>query len=370
LKVLHLINSLSAGGAELQLLTLCRELKRRGVDVIVGCLREKVNGNRSLRPDFEAAGILVVDLQADGRYDWRFPARVVSLIERERPDMLHTHLPRADFAGAIARLLGRAPKWVCSLHAVYAESWSPKILLPLMRSAWQRADGVVAASAAVKEWVCGYGRVSADKVRVIHYGIDTSLFAADGDGARRSAAAGPVIGSVGRLEPGKGHQTLIRAMPRIVEKLPRASLRIAGHEVNGHGAELRGLADALGLNGRVQLLGFRGDMRNFFAEIDVFAFASRSEGFGQVVVEAMAARKPVVVGRIPSLEEIVVHGETGFLVDPEEPDEFADAVSWLTRHREEARRMMSRGYERAVSCFSPRVMADRTLSVYSEVLGN
>lgn len=370
MKVLHLINSLSAGGAELQLLTLCRELKARGVDVVVGALRERVEGNRSLRPQFEAAGIRVVDLRAEGRYDWRFPLRATQLLRRERPDLLHTHLPRADLAGAIASRLAGTPRWVCSLHALYADCWGPKFLLPVMQATWRRADAVIAISEAVKDWLCRQGSVPRAKIRVIHYGIDARSFANDKRGANgngRNRATAPVIGSIGRLEPGKGHDTLIRAMPRILARLPEARLHIVGHDVDGYGAALRSLAAGLGVEGRVSFLGFRSDIPAFFADIDLFAFASRSEGFGQVVVEAMAAERPVVASRIPSLQEIVLDRKTGLLVDPEDPVEFAEALLWLSNHSEEASSMVGRARERAVSCFTERVMADRTLSLYAEI---
>ena len=85
MKVLHLINTLSAGGAELHLLTLCRYLKRRGIGAVVACLREQVKESRELRPDFDQEGIRVVHLQADSRYACRFLHKLVRLVKEERP---------------------------------------------------------------------------------------------------------------------------------------------------------------------------------------------------------------------------------------------------------------------------------------------
>ena len=120
MKVVHLINTLSAGGAELHLLTLCRHMKQQGVDVVVDCLREHVKGSRSLHNDFEKEGIRVVHFQAGGWYDRRSYFGVVHLLRKEQAAILHTYLPRADIAGALGRFFCPAVAWVCSVHAIFS----------------------------------------------------------------------------------------------------------------------------------------------------------------------------------------------------------------------------------------------------------
>src|SRR5215813_556072 len=115
MKILQLINTLSTGGAELQLLTLCRYLKRQGVEVVVAYLREQVKGSRSLRSDFEQEEIRVIDLHADSRYDWRFLSQLARLLKVERPHILHSHLPRADIAAALLHRFMRSPAFFCSV---------------------------------------------------------------------------------------------------------------------------------------------------------------------------------------------------------------------------------------------------------------
>jgi glycosyltransferase involved in cell wall biosynthesis len=206
---------------------------------------------------------------------------------------------------------------------------------------------------------------------VIHYGIEPERFAGTNFCLRQNwfSDGTAVIGSIGRLEPRKGHDCLIRAMPATLEHAPNACLVIAGHDPWKYGKHLQTLIEQLRLQEKVRLAGFQADVASFLSGLDVFALASRSEGFGQVVIEAMAAGKPVVVNKIPPLTEIVADDETGILVDPEKPAAFARAISRLLANADEARQMGRRGRERVQSHFSAEKMATNTTLLYDELVG-
>jgi glycosyltransferase involved in cell wall biosynthesis len=127
--------------------------------------------------------------------------------------------------------------------------------------------------------------------------------------------------------------------------------------------------ESLALRERARLVGFQSDIPSFLHALDVFAFASCSEGFGQVVIEAMAAAKPVVANKIAPLTEIVVDGETGILVEPNNPQAFARAISWLLAHPEEASRFGRQGQERVQRYFSAARMSAETVSLYNTFIG-
>jgi len=370
MKVLQLINTLSTGGAEMHLLTLCRYLKRQNVEIVVACLRELVKDSRSLRLDFEEEDIRVINLQADSRYDSLFLGRIARVLREERPDILHTHLPRADFAGAFARVFHSGLVWVCSVHAIYSEDWSGRWSLPLFNLLWRRADIMLCISHAVREWLVGRG-VPQDKARVIHYGIEPEKFSEPRVNLREQWGLNDnaVVGSIGRLEPRKGHDLLIQAMPELCMRVPSARLLIAGHDPCGYGVTLRRLIDRLGLGEKVRLVGFQTDVVSFLNALDVFAFASSSEGFGQVVIEAMAAGKPVITSKIAPLTEIVADGETGLLVESGSPQSFASAIAQLLIHPMERHRMGARGRERVTKCFTAERMTQETLLLYENLLG-
>jgi len=368
LKVLHLINTLSAGGAELHLLTLCRYLKRLGVEISVAYLKEG-RGSRPLRPDFEAAGIPVFYLGGEGVDFVRPWLQLHRLLKQEKPDILHTHLPRADLLGFLTRLSGFSSPWVCSVHDIHSKSWRGRWALPFFGSVWRRADKVIAISEAVKSWLVQGYRLESEKVQVVYYGIEPERWCSPSRDLRFEwkLAEKLLVGSVGRLESRKGHDLLIRAMPFIAQRFPQTMLLIAGHDPWGYGRVLESLVTQLGMEKHVRFLGFQDDIPSFLHAIDVFAFASRSEGFGQVVIEAMAAGKPVVVSHIAPLTEIVIDGETGFYAEPENPESFAEKILWLLSHREEAQNMGKKGQEVVKKRFSAETMASAVLAIYQKV---
>ena len=370
MKILHLINTLSAGGAELHLLTLCRHLKRQGLEPVVACLREQVGGSRSLRDDFEEEGIQVIRLETDGRFDLRSISRLAGLVAKERPNILHTHLPRADIAGACRRLLHPSVPWICSVHDIHDNSWSGRWTLPIFNFIWRRADRVIAISHAVKDWLVKDRAVPAEKVSVIHYGIEAERFSQSRSDLAQEWVLEDnlVIGAIGRLEPRKGHDCLLYAIAELKKIVPGVSLLIAGHDPWGYGKELQSLIERLDISKEVRLVGFQSDVAAFLGAIDIFAFATQSEGFGQVVIEAMAAGKPVVASKIAPLTEIIREGETGVLVSRDDPRAFADAIGWLFTHPDQAREMGKRGQARVYNHFSAGKMAAKTLLLYDDVL--
>ena len=120
------------------------------------------------------------------------------------------------------------------------------------------------------------------------------------------------------------------------------------------------------MNEQVRLVGFRADIPSFLHLMDVFAFDSTSEGFGQVLIEAMAAGKAVVATDTAPLNEIVEQGDTGLLVEPH-PEAFAAALVELAADSERTARLGERGRQRVLTQFSAERMAAETLSVYTSL---
>ena len=228
----------------------------------------------------------------------------------ERPGpkwrILHSHLPKADVCGFLwtrCPVFQKYDKWVVTVHGEY-KRWRGRCFLPVVAKMWAKADGVVAISKGVKEWLVGMG-VSQEKIRVIYYGVDVPRI--QELSMRSCGGAQFILGSVGRLEPRKGFDILIRAMPEVLVNHPRTMLKIVGRSDRGYGEVLKRLVHGLGIDHHVEFLGElpHEKINEFLSGLTLYVQPSREEGLGLAVLEAMAAGKAVVVSDIPAFREVV-----------------------------------------------------------------
>jgi glycosyltransferase involved in cell wall biosynthesis len=368
MNVLYVINTLHQGGAEVHLLLLARGLQSRGVTCEVAFFRSTVaGGSIDLRERFEAGGIRTHYLASEKSYDVRAALHLRRLLATRRWDVMHSHLPRSDAAAAICRMLGSRQVWISTLHHPYDNAYSAARLIPALAPMWRRADGVIAVSEPLRQWAISRLGLSSGSVQTITHGIELGTCGRTATPPSMGAARFR-IGSIGRYEERKGHETLIRAMVPILKEFPQAELVIAGHDPWGHGEVLRALITELNLQGHVRLTGFLSDKEAFFADIDVFAFASRSEGFGIVLLEAMAAGKPAVVSDISPLKDIICPGTSGLVADRDDATGFAEAIASLFRNQDRLERIGEEGRRRVAAEFSQERMVERTLQYYRDVI--
>jgi len=213
-------------------------------------------------------------------------------------ELYHTHLPRADLFGCYKKMVCHA-HWVATVHGHYA-AWRGGKLRAVMPRVWNKADKVIAISGEVRRWLIGMG-VRREKIVVVHYGIQVSY-------PTETVGTTPmVIGTIGRLEPRKGMDRLIRAMPEVLTNFPDATLEIVGRSDRGYGEGLKALAKEIGVRDSVSFIGeiLHEVIPTWLDGITVYAQASREEGLGLAVLEAMAMGKPIVVSDIPAFREIV-----------------------------------------------------------------
>ena len=178
---------------------------------------------------------------------------------------------------------------------------------------------------------------------------------------------GPVAVNVSRIEEGKGQDRIIRAMAVVRRQVPDAQLVFVGDGEQRAGCER--LVDELGLRDAVHFLGTRSDVPRLLVGADVFAFGSRTESFGLVVAEAMAARLPVVAFQLPSVADFAVDAVTGYFPDQADDEGFAHALADLLADPTKARKMGEAGYEVVAERFPPEATARSFEAAYRRIPG-
>lgn len=351
MRLVCLINSLGAGGAERHLLNLVRDMVCRGYSVWVVAMQKDVRGGASLlERDFVAAGAEVVYLNTFVLGDISRWFSLIGLLKRLRPDILHSHLPRADLAASVAKAFFPSMRWISTIHDTYTkDKYSGHWVIPLVGWNWRRADQLIAVSKRVQDWSVVAFSVPFDKTRVIYHGV----LIPEASGVQPTKYnSHPVVGCLARFEKRKGMETLVKAMAEVIKKFPDAQLRLAGSDPTGYSSAIKDLIRSLKLERNVMVLGFCSTPIEFLHDLDIFAFASSSEGFGVVLIEAMSVKRPIVASDIYPINHIVQHGKSGLLVNPEDCQAFAEAIIELLGNPARGHEMGESGYQRCVDEFS------------------
>ncbi len=323
MRVLHLLTTLDRGGAENQVAALCRALAARGrVEPMVAYLK----GPGELAAGLMAAGIPVARLGAEGTGWPAAIGRAISLLRDTRPDIVHTHLFKADLLGTLLARRCGARALVSTKH-----NEDPYLRRPIGRwmgrRAAHRADRVVAISSAVESFLRSTLDLPDGKVAVIRYGLDPDL-PPTAAGASFRARIGvdpgaPLAVAVARLTAQKGLDALVDAAAILRSRIPDLRVALVGRGEDE--ASLRARVRSRGLGETVLFADFLADPAPAYAAADVVVLPSRWEGFGLAALEAMAAGRPVVASAVGGLPEVL--GETGRLVPPGDAKALAEALA-------------------------------------------
>jgi glycosyltransferase involved in cell wall biosynthesis len=370
-RVLHVITGIERGGAENHLAELAFGQVAAGWEVAVAYLK----GDPYWGAALAERGVAVEPLGLRFYGDPVALARLRRLVRRFRPDVVHAHLQPAEVYARLA-LPGRGgPRFVISKHN-NGRFFDGNAALALAAARWvgRRADAIIGISEAVRTRVVNEALArEPGRVRTVHYGVDAEPYRApDPEGVRRlreawGAREGTVLfGTAARMVPVKSLETLLEGFALLRRRRPDADTRLVLVGAGPLQPSLRERAGALGIGDACVWAGFREDMPRVMGALDVFALTSLSEGFGLVLIEAMAAGKPVLSTRVGATPEIVVPGRTGHLVPPREPGELARAMEACLDPAVRGA-YGSAGRERSLGFTLDRMVA-ATLRVYEGVL--
>jgi len=366
-KICHLVVADGISGAENHLLKLVPSLNREKYEVHLIVMSPHVQ----VYEDFlrHCQGVKVIFVPLGGKMNPLNLVRLIRLFKRERYDLLHTHNSRADVYGLLAGKMAEVKILMTSIHGYQRyDEINPlfKIRGWILRKFSHR---VITISDALKELIAENEGVDKEKMDTIYYGLEPPGLEEEGKTVREEFHLDPdtpLLVDVGRLIPVKAHDTLIQALVRVVPSFPNIRLFIVGDGVLKK--DLKDLARKLGLEEHVLFTGYRKDVPRFMKVADLFVFPTLGEGFGLVLLEAMAFRKPVVATKVMSVPEIVENGKSGLLVSPRDPEELAEAILQLLKDKKKAKFFGERGFEILSSKFSIEKMVGETERIYDRLL--
>jgi glycosyltransferase involved in cell wall biosynthesis len=359
MKILHVETGRHLYGGAQQVIYLTKELTRHGIDNVLVC-------PPGSGVDFAArdAGIDVVNLKCAGDHDLAFAFRLRQCVLAEKPDIIHCHSRRGgDFLGGLAAA-GTSVPAVISRRVDNPES---PLIAGLRYRPFRRVIAISDAIAAILRQT-GLGP---DRLTVIRDAVDTEQFASSPDHESFRAEFGLsdtdiVIASIAQLIPRKGHRYLLEATAQIKAGHPDLKLIVYGQGPLEN--ELREQAARLGLGGTVQFAGFRQDLDDYLACIDLLVHPALAEGLGVATLKAAAAGVPVVGFAAGGLCEAVIDGETGFLVAPQDVDALGRAIAKLVGNAELRRKFGDAGRARMQNDFSIDAMVEDHVQLYESIL--
>jgi glycosyltransferase involved in cell wall biosynthesis len=352
LKVVHVITGLGIGGAETMLHKLVSGMDReRFENVVVSLIAPGPMGER-----IEALGVHVYTLGMQrGRLTPQHIGRLYRLLRRESPDILQTWMYHANLIGVIAGRLACVPQIVwnlrcsdCVVGASRTTVWTFKVCARLSR--WPSV--IIANSEAGRRFHASKG-YHARRWAVLPNGFDLEVFKPDEQArcvVRRELGLAQetcLVGLVGRYDPPKDHANFLRAAMLLSERQPEVHFLLAGRGVVPDNSELMGIVGSHSVRERLHLLGERSDMPTIMAALDVLVSSSSSEGFPNVIGEAMCCGVPCVVTDVGDSARMA--GDCGVVVPPRDPGAIADGVEVLLGMETSARQSLGMAARRRMA---------------------
>jgi glycosyltransferase involved in cell wall biosynthesis len=304
-----------------------------------------------------------------------WPAAVVRLarhLRRRQIDVLQTHLVHGAIVGTAAARLARTPFLVHMRHHIDdVRLTGGRLHVAVDRVLANAADEVIVPSHAAKHYLVAEEAIDPDHVNVVHLGFDADALrsgTAEGLAIRRSLGIEDgafVAGCVARFSPNKGHRFLFDALARLVADRPDTQLILVGQ---GNPGPYREQARAAGVADRTLFAGERRDVPACLRAMDVVVLPSLSESFNQIIIEALAAERPLIATDVGGAREVLTDGHNALLVPPAAPNALYGALRRLATDRGLRARLRANARP-SIEPFSVEQMVAGHLAVYARAPG-
>jgi glycosyltransferase involved in cell wall biosynthesis len=362
--ILHCIDTTGPGGAETVFIDLASRLPDDKYRPVV-----LIRGKGWVYEELQRRGIQPVLMDAKGSFNVRFLRGLCALIRREKIDLIQSHLLGSNVYCAMAGLITRKPV-VATFHGSVDIGDNERFKALKFAVINAGAFSIVPVSDLLREDILGRTTLKKEKVQVVYNGIDTSVFQREGSNKLREkfgwSANDLIIGSLGNIRSAKGYDILLRAAALLKETHSTCRFVIAGQSNSKLYDELLALRQQLGLETTVHFIGFIDDAAEFLASLDIFLSSSVSEGLPLSAIQAMVSKLPIIATRCGGWQELINHGENGWLVDVDNPEAIAAAIRTLASDTERCQHMAQNARESAIRSFDIQVMLTAYQHIYEQ----
>jgi glycosyltransferase involved in cell wall biosynthesis len=382
ISLVRVFSRLNVGGPSIHVILLTSGLRPFGCEttLVLGRTAEH-EGNMNYLA--ERSGVQPVVIPSLSREislvnDLRSTFALWSLLKKHRPQIIHTHTSKAGFSGRIAARMAGIPVVVHTFHGHVLHGYfgpvKTRLFISLERLLARWTDAIVTVSQTVKNDLVAHRIAPEDKFRVIELGLDLQPFLslAEPSGVLRknwsTAVDRPLVGIVGRLVPIKDHETFLLAAAEVRRRGCDARFAVIGDGVLRRALEIR--TGELGLGENVRFFGWRRDLPEVYADLDLVALSSRNEGTPVSLIEATAAGKPVIATAVGGVPDFIKHGVNGILVSTGDYRALAEGILDILANPAMARAMANRGRNIVAERFSILRLLDEHYDLYYNLLTN
>lgn len=365
IKVCYIIGQLGKGGAERQLYELVRGINKERFNPIVICLSEGGYWSKEIKK----IGIEVIEIMRKRNWEFIRLFKLFKLLKSIKPDIVHAFLFSANSYGRIASILAGVPIIIASERNL-PEAGNDKIKLWIYIDKLLAlfTDRIICNSYRAAESLVKHHAFNSKKVCVVHNGISVADFINKNDLNSEEYSASKVVGTVGRLYPQKNHILFLDMVKIISEKYKHKNLKFV---IAGEGPlkkQLKKYSQDLGIESKVVFTGLINNIQDILHATDIFVLSSDWEGLPNAVMEAMASGLPCVVTDVGGNSELVVDGETGYVIPPNDPEAMAQKISYLLENDRLAIKMGVEGKKRMQEDFNMEKMIKTTEEIYEKMI--
>ena len=342
----------------MRILLEAEEFAKRGYKVLLACYP-----GGGLMENAEKRGIRTVPITIN----FLSFCRIRRLIRNERIDIVNTHSSKDSWVAsfAVRMALGRRPLLIRTRHL------SVPISTHFFNFIYKMPDTIITTCKSTREELIRTNKIREDQILSIPTGVNLEKYDVSRNGSpgvRGKLGIDnkcPVISTIAVLRSWKRHDIFIDAAKKVIQEVPEAKFLIVGEGPQRENIEKR--IKGLGLTENVMMIGYREDVPDILAITDVSVLVSDSaEGVPQIVVQSLAMEKPVIGTDVGGIPELVRNGETGILIEPNNPDMLADKILFLIANRELAKKMGEAGRRLVEKEFTSETMVGKLEQLYKK----